>query len=285
MNNTAPEEFQDRLAEAIKARGLSLARIRDKAEQCGVTVSVATLSYWTSGRSRPTRSQSLAVVRALEDVLETAPGHLVNVIPTAGGSHSLSSVLSRSEELEAAVRSNDLATVADWRRVAVHYHSMIDVDGFERASETWTMVQAVSQEARGYCVVLSGHAGSVEAEGLGLLSPGRRIQVAEDLSIIEFVLAEPVPRGERVLLGHHIRYLGGQRRAQTSGYALRRRLRQLVVQVSFDGELPHDFTLSHRLQESDEPHVLERGLRVGEHAVQAVITDAEPGLHDISWQW
>ncbi|WP_162599931.1 helix-turn-helix domain-containing protein [Nocardioides solisilvae] len=68
--------FADVLRDAIERRGLGLERIRDHLAQRGVSLSVATLSYWQSGRSRPERKSSLAALPHLERVLEVPPGTL-----------------------------------------------------------------------------------------------------------------------------------------------------------------------------------------------------------------
>lgn len=68
--------FADVLRDAIDQRGLGLERIRDHLQQRDVSLSVATLSYWQSGRSRPERKSSLAALPHLEKVLELPPGTL-----------------------------------------------------------------------------------------------------------------------------------------------------------------------------------------------------------------
>ena len=50
-----PTSFADALTTAIQQRGLSLERIRARLAKAEVPVSTATLSYWQSGRSLPTR--------------------------------------------------------------------------------------------------------------------------------------------------------------------------------------------------------------------------------------
>jgi len=72
----AEREFADVLRAAIQARGLGLERIRERLLVQGVSVSMATLSYWQSGRSRPERRDSLAAVALLEEVLELPVGTL-----------------------------------------------------------------------------------------------------------------------------------------------------------------------------------------------------------------
>jgi hypothetical protein len=59
--------FAGALRAAIQASGLSLDRLQHRLRERGVTISVATLSYWQSGRSQPQRSQSLVALRHLEE--------------------------------------------------------------------------------------------------------------------------------------------------------------------------------------------------------------------------
>lgn len=68
--------FPDALRAAIEASGLSLDRIQYRLHRRGVRVSVATLSYWQSGRRRPERPTSLAALGHLEAALELDPGSL-----------------------------------------------------------------------------------------------------------------------------------------------------------------------------------------------------------------
>jgi transcriptional regulator with XRE-family HTH domain len=70
-------EFAGALRQAVQASGLTLERIRHRLGRRGLTVSVATLSYWQRGRSRP---RSRAVVVALEEVLQVPPGTLTDLL-------------------------------------------------------------------------------------------------------------------------------------------------------------------------------------------------------------
>src|SRR5438876_406767 len=74
------EPFATALRAAIEARGLGLERIRDRLRGHGVSISLATLSYWQSGRSRPERRASMVALGHLENVLELAPGSLVSLL-------------------------------------------------------------------------------------------------------------------------------------------------------------------------------------------------------------
>ncbi|MFI6521194.1 helix-turn-helix domain-containing protein [Spirillospora sp. NPDC050679] len=70
-------DFAGALREAVQASGLTLERVRHRLAARGLTVSVATLSYWQRGRSRP---RSRAVVAALEEILGVPPGALTALL-------------------------------------------------------------------------------------------------------------------------------------------------------------------------------------------------------------
>src|ERR1700760_2644743 len=72
--------FPDALRAAIKGSGLSLDRIQHRLQLRGVTISVATLSYWQSGRRRPERPESLDALRHLEAVLRVPPNALTALL-------------------------------------------------------------------------------------------------------------------------------------------------------------------------------------------------------------
>jgi hypothetical protein len=75
------ETFADALRTAIETSGLGLERVQHRLKAEGVNVSVATLSYWQSGRSLPGRRVSFETLSKLEDVLHLAPGALAKLVP------------------------------------------------------------------------------------------------------------------------------------------------------------------------------------------------------------
>jgi hypothetical protein len=72
--------FPRALDQAIASSGLSLDRVRARLARHGVQVSIATLSYWRSGRSRPERRDSLRAVRILEEQFGLSPGSLTELL-------------------------------------------------------------------------------------------------------------------------------------------------------------------------------------------------------------
>lgn len=69
--------FADTLRAAVTTRGLSLARQTEALQRDGHLVTKAMLSSWQTGDSRPRRHNSVVVLADLEQILELAPGTLV----------------------------------------------------------------------------------------------------------------------------------------------------------------------------------------------------------------
>ena len=76
--------FAVALRTAIESRALGLEQIRQLLALRGSDVSVATLSYWQTGRRSPGRRTSFVTLAHLEDVLGMTPGALAKHIPPRG---------------------------------------------------------------------------------------------------------------------------------------------------------------------------------------------------------
>ncbi|RLK58922.1 helix-turn-helix domain-containing protein [Actinokineospora cianjurensis] len=74
------ENFGDALRTAIHRRDLTLDRIRSRLADRGVDISLATLSYWQQGRSRPERAKSLRALRELETILNLPSNALFDLL-------------------------------------------------------------------------------------------------------------------------------------------------------------------------------------------------------------
>ncbi|HVK22080.1 MAG TPA: XRE family transcriptional regulator [Actinokineospora sp.] len=72
--------FPVALRAAIQHSGLSLDRIRHRLELHGIKISIAALSHWQSGRSRPERADSMVALHVIEDVLGLDRGALVGLL-------------------------------------------------------------------------------------------------------------------------------------------------------------------------------------------------------------
>ncbi|HWJ11944.1 MAG TPA: helix-turn-helix transcriptional regulator [Nocardioides sp.] len=70
--------FSERLRAAIAERGVSLVWLHERLKDTGNPVSVATLSYWRSGRRNPEGASSLAALEAIEVLLGLPRGDLTD---------------------------------------------------------------------------------------------------------------------------------------------------------------------------------------------------------------
>lgn len=100
------QEFAAAMDAALTAQGLSLAEVRERVQQRGARVSVATLSFWRSGARVPDPVRSAETLVALEGALGVARGHLI------------SRVAGRSRRMGAIGRMNEYAD-RDPRRMSM----------------------------------------------------------------------------------------------------------------------------------------------------------------------
>lgn len=68
-------------AEVLSQAVGELDRLSTRLSQLGTPTSIATLSYWQTGRSLPTRARSLKAIEHLERILGVPTGHLVRSLP------------------------------------------------------------------------------------------------------------------------------------------------------------------------------------------------------------
>lgn len=72
--------FSAALHLAIEARGMTLDQVQVWLAERGVRLSVATLSYWRRGRSRPEKPESLRAVHLLEELLDVPGEGLISLL-------------------------------------------------------------------------------------------------------------------------------------------------------------------------------------------------------------
>ncbi|MFA1549417.1 helix-turn-helix domain-containing protein [Actinomadura chokoriensis] len=229
-------EFAGALRQAVQASGLTLERIRHRLGRRGLTVSVATLSYWQRGRSRP---RSRAVIAALEEILQVPAGALTELLddpaPTAAPARSAPGAGPGAGDRSRTARDlwpdperyawlvGQLDRSGDHRleRLSIH-----DVYRLDEARRSWTLsVRTVLRAAgdgidRVVCVHQTGggHAGGEAAVGpaaagpAGLASvrycrPGR-IRAAGGLMAFELVFDRVLAAGDTAVVEYELGPVG-----------------------------------------------------------------------------
>lgn len=74
------DSFASELSALLSARRKSLRQLRDQLASNGVSVSLATLSYWRSGQRLPEGDRSWEVIAAIERVFGLADGYLTGLV-------------------------------------------------------------------------------------------------------------------------------------------------------------------------------------------------------------
>jgi len=292
--------FPEALRAAIKGSGLSLDRIQHRLQLRGVTISVATLSYWQSGRRRPERPESLDALRHLEAVLRVPANaltallgpprprgrrrHTGRLLPmdVLWGSSTLVGLLARvnasCDGILARISQHDRCEV-DSRR---HLHSV-------RASQ---VLRAEQDGADRWVLVYDWESSTEQAPTITGLRNCRLGRVAADheahLLVAELLFDRPLATGETLIMEYEVVNPPSEHGTTADSYFRRLRLpvRDYVVEVRFDQDM-----LPVRCQQFSSPAgdvrmARRRNLTISPNGeVHAVALGVGPGLFGIEWDW
>ncbi|MGW5051889.1 helix-turn-helix domain-containing protein [Actinokineospora sp. NPDC004072] len=288
--------FPVALRAAIAARGLGLERLRDRLRQRGVRVSVATLSYWQSGRSRPERRESMVALRHLEEVLEVPEGALAGLLGptkprgrwryTAGGLPAIGALWPDPAPVEDALGRVD--TRWDERLTRLSQHDRVHV-GPGGAAGSFLSRQVLRAEADGpdrWVVIMHtdepGHPPPLVRPLRGC-ALGR---VAEDrdggLVVAELLFDRPLARGETVITEHELVHVPPGPVDDHYERKFRLPVREFVLEVCFDpAALPafcEQYTRDDRGVEDSRPITPDSA-----GSVHGVALNFGPGCFGIRW--
>ncbi|WP_125617609.1 MULTISPECIES: helix-turn-helix domain-containing protein [Actinomadura] len=310
-------EFAGALRQAIQASGLTLERVRHRLERSGLTVSVATLSYWQRGRSRP---RSRAVVESLEDVLGVAPGTLTALLdetapvagevarpaagrgalaagPSAGAAAFASGLWPDPDGYARLVGQLDRSGDHRLERLGVH-----DVYRLDETGRTWTLsVRAVLRAAgddidRVVCVHGTGPAGDggpggCAASGLAAARycrPGR-IRAGDGLVAFELVFDRVLAAGDTAVVEYDLGPVTVPAGAGAPGGYDRRfphPVQQYVAVVQFDGERLPARCYGFTAETADGPRNRLGELWVGTSgSANLAVANVRRGIVGLEWEW
>lgn len=295
VNADQPGTFAGVLTAAIQARGLSLERIRARLDAANVPVSIATLSYWQSGRSLPTRSRSYHTLVELERILNLEPGHLTQHTHTADGR-------TRRElfEWQNVIPSRDLATQViedlgidmqgQLTRVTMHDLLDVDADRAEASLEVRVVWRAERHGLHRWAVVNESDAESEETQSIEPLfgcTLGEVIGVPERrLLVAEMLAPRPMQRGELFTSDYRLTFGPSSEPAYRLERAVSDPVKVLSLGVRFDPHiLPrHVFASFRATIEEEEPRET-IPVELARNEAQFVWAEAKPGVYSLSWEW
>lgn len=280
--------FAATLRHAVQARGLGLERLREHLDARGVSISVATLSYWQSGRSEPSLRSAQAVLPHLEEVLGLEPGGLREALPTTRErsrrqqAHGLSELWPDPPQSQVLRR---LDTGWDTELDRIILHDVVRI-GADRRLQSLTVRQVLKARVDGpdRRVVLhcqddadAPPARFVSAHGCSF----GRIEVSTDQRVTgaELLLHTPLRRGETAIVEYTLEFPSPGPLESSYERRLRLPIRELLVEVQFD---PAAMPLSCRaVSECSHPPVSVNA----EGRTHLALLDAPAGTHGIAWAW
>ncbi len=295
MNADQTDSFADVLTAAIQARGLSLERIRARLDAADVPVSIATLSYWQSGRSLPTRSRSYHTLVELERILNVEPGHLTQHTHTADGR-------TRRElfEWQNVVPSRDLATQiiedlgidmqGQLTRVTMHDTLEIDADASEVSQAVRVVWRAERQGLHRWAVVNESDVESDESQSIEPVfgcALGEVVEVPDrKLLVAEMLAPRPMQRGELFTSDYLLTFGRPSSRSFRLSRAVSDPVKALSLAVRFEpSALPTSVRAGVQPSMEDVEPAETVPVPLARNEAQFVWADAKPGVYSLYWSW
>jgi hypothetical protein len=285
----ASGSFAEVLRTAIEARGLGLERIKERLDAQGISVSVATLSYWQSGRSQPGRKQSLAALPHLEELLDLDRGTLQHALtpPRERGRRcevvDLGAVWPEPPQTR-VLRSLDTRWDTELERISLHD---VVTMGPDRSQLSMQVRQVLRARCDGpdrrvvmHCLE-DPQAGPAEIHAVRGCTLGTIARdVASGIIGCELVFLEPLRRGQTVVVDYEV--LSRHPRPHEVRHTRRLRLpmRQYLLEIRFDpNALP---AAAFHVQDGTDGQRLELD---AEHSLHVVDTDCTAGITGVRWVW
>ncbi|MBV9844475.1 MAG: helix-turn-helix transcriptional regulator [Kutzneria sp.] len=293
--------FPDALRAAIKTSRLSLDRIQHRLGLRGITISVATLSYWQSGRRRPERPESLEALRHLEAVLGVPPGALTALLgpPRPRGRRSrpsrmlpMDALWTRRERLANLLSRVDTSSDSKLGRLSQHDRIEVAADGGQRSLWVRQVLRADQDGADRWVLVFDSESTPGTIPELGSLRNCRvgRTAVDSEASILvaELVFDRTLARGDTVVMEYQLTHPNPPYPASGDGYCRKFRLpvREYVVEVRFAPSRLPVRCQQYAVPAGEEGPSRRRNLALDPAGgVHAVALGFGPGMFGVRWDW
>jgi len=292
--------FHVALRAAIDHSGLTLERLRERLDRRGIHVSLASLSYWRLGRSRPERPDSLRAVNAIEGILGLPRHSLQSLLgpprprgrwvtrEAAGRRYGtmLEPAQSLAETVEALVGPSDSKLRAWHLDEAV----VVDRHGVLRQIRARQVVRAVADSPDRHIAVYCGEPG-VDAAKIDITAVENcrlgRVRRHPHAPVIaaELLFDRALRTGQTHLLEHRVTVADGARaheyrrafRYPADSYLLSVRFNSRRLPVHCTGFLRHGETAT---PVSDDELIMGPG-----HLVHVTARDVQPGVVGVAWAW
>ncbi len=290
----AAEDFAAALRMAIAARGLALERIRYRLSQRGYDLSVATLSYWQSGRSRPERATSLAALGTLEEILQVPRGSLAAKLPTSRqrdqrqnsglpGGHA--DFVEDARILDHLAKQLGLTWTEGLRRVSAQDLVEIGADRTIVSHVVHELIQATEEGLDRIAVgfVEEDRAVCPYVTALRNCRVGRAIEAPQESAYVgELLLERPLRQGESILVEYQVSFIGQRSPATWWARGCLEGQRQVHLQITFDrGAIPvaaEEVAIIDGVEQATP-------IIIAGTTLAALWMDVGPGAFGLRWTW
>ena len=237
-------DFAAALRGALSRRGLTLDRVAAHLRARGHLVSIATLSYWQSGRSVPSRAQSLRAIGALESVLGLPRGSMERLVPAQPRDVSVeprpacADIVRQRARIDAIVRDLQVTIDHGIERISNHTFTFVDVSG-ESPSVLCREVLCLTEDAVSGYVVTAGHPlGGIDVvvTPVSGCAPGRVVSDSTDSLCVTELALPSLRRGDMHVVEYELGFHGLPERPLPRAQAILwfvTGIRELHLQVAF----------------------------------------------------
>ncbi len=218
---TSPESpwvdgpFPERLGAAISLRRLGLQRLSAHLRRRGISCSASTLSLWRAGHTRPRRLEGKRAIQALEEILGTPPGYLVDAehISVVGSTEWWSTstdpeeVLVHGAKYAEALNDFGLDTLDQFKRLHIMETHRLGADRHWEGCTTVLILEALQDGVDRFVTSTYSMLFTPETPYLRISEPQsgarlgrRRVSRSTGLVTSELILDAPLRRGEGTML-------------------------------------------------------------------------------------
>ncbi|RJQ66927.1 XRE family transcriptional regulator [Pseudonocardiaceae bacterium YIM PH 21723] len=290
--------FHRALQLAIKSRGLSLERLHAHLLNRGVQVSLASLSYWQRGRSRPEQAKSMRAVRELENILGLAPDELVALlgprrkrgrwVNQAAGATDFRLVTDYHEQLDQLSRAVGGAVDHLWDWLGCQEHVMIGRARDEKSVRLRLTVRARVDNADRFVLFYRGDQPiRPDVHAASYCRVGRvRTHPSANIIAVELLFGRPLMAGQTHLFEFEIGY--SQQGPPSTHWVrgLRLPVNQYSLRVQFDPAMvPARAYRTWKGTRSTETVDVMRLHPDVWSSVHFIETEATAGQYGIRWEW
>jgi transcriptional regulator with XRE-family HTH domain len=291
--------FAGTFRDAVAASGLSLESLRRRLELRGVPVSIATLSYWQTGRSKPQRAASLEALALLEQILQVPRGHLSSRLgsPRRPGrprrTASPAATVTRTPLPEQAplLRQSLLRLGFGPHQELLDLSTHVTVDLDDTGMVTDYTVRSVVRSARDgaqripvYIALERRTEHPPRLRPVGGSRIGRHLALPEAAVYVwELLLDQPVAMGATAAAEYVITLPDGLDPEEESEYFLPRELSEMLMWVRFHpAKVPAQLVAYARFDGDETTTTVDLA---GRTSHQHVVHRAGPGTVGMRWAW